>query len=89
MVDSPSLLCPSPYIGSTLLILYCLYRVQWVSTVRTPTDTPRNEPAHDKICKILLRNAVFKNAALLICNYWDYCTSRFHQYYICMHHEKN
>ncbi|KRX24996.1 Poly(A) RNA polymerase GLD2 [Trichinella nelsoni] len=49
MVDTPSLLCPSPYIGSTLVILYCLHRVQYVRSVRTLTYIPRNEPAHDKI----------------------------------------
>ncbi|KRZ66749.1 hypothetical protein T10_8497, partial [Trichinella papuae] len=41
------------------------HRIQWVRTVRTPTYTPPNEPAHHKIRKILCvigswRNAVSK-----------------------------
>ncbi|KRZ54780.1 PiggyBac transposable element-derived protein 2 [Trichinella nativa] len=54
MVDTTSLLCPSPYIGAILVILYSLHRVQYVWSVRTLTYVLRSELAHDKIRKILL-----------------------------------
>ncbi|KRY42366.1 hypothetical protein T01_6454 [Trichinella spiralis] len=50
----PSLHCPSLYIGSTLVILYCLYRVQWfkfdVNGSRTNhTSTPLSTRSLDSI----------------------------------------